>query len=67
MGFNFTVTDMSGNLIGTIKKANKWRDVFIGGLFDFKDTYALKIEDPNVDRRLLLGFVISIDNTLHDK
>lgn len=66
MGFDFTVTDMSGKLIGTIKKADKWRDVFLKGLFDFKDTYALKIEDPTVDRRLLLGFVIAIDNTLHD-
>lgn len=66
MGFNFTVTDPEGNLIGTIKKADRWKDVFLGGIFDMKDTYALKIEDPNVDRRLLLGFVIAIDNTLHD-
>lgn len=67
MGFNFTVSDMNENLIATIKKADKWRDVFLGGLMDMKDTYALKIEDPDVDRRLLLGFVIAIDNTLHDK
>ena len=66
MGFNFQVTDMSGKLLGTINKADKWRDIFLGGMFDFKDTYALKIEDPNVDRRQLLGFVIAIDNTLHD-
>jgi uncharacterized protein YxjI len=67
MGFNFNVNDMNGKLLGTINKADKWRDIFLGGVFDFKDTYALKIEDPNVDRRLLLGFVIAIDNTLHDK
>lgn len=66
MGFNFNVNDMNGKLLGTINKADKWRDIFLGGVFDFKDTYALKIEDPNVDRRLLLGFVIAIDNTLHD-
>ncbi|MHA1338457.1 MAG: LURP-one-related family protein [Promethearchaeota archaeon] len=66
MGFDFTITDMNGKLIGTIKKADRWRDVFLGGIFDFADTYALKVEDPNVDRRLLLGFVIAIDNTLHD-
>jgi uncharacterized protein YxjI len=66
MGFNFTVTDMSGKLLATINKADKWRDIFLKGLFDFKDTYALKIEDPDVDRRNLLGFVIAIDNTLHD-
>ncbi len=66
MGFNFQVTDMNGKLLGTINKADKWRDIFLGGMFDFKDTYALKIEDPDVDRRQLLGFVIAIDNTLHD-
>ncbi|MHA1821773.1 MAG: LURP-one-related family protein [Promethearchaeota archaeon] len=65
-GFSFTVTDMQGNLLATIEKADKWRDIFLGGVFDFKDTYAVRIENPNVDRRLLLGFVIAIDNTLHD-
>lgn len=66
MGWDFTVYDNAGKLIGTINKTDRWRDVFLGGIFDFKDTYALKIEDPSVDRRLLLGFVIAIDNTLHD-
>ncbi len=67
MRFSFTVKDMKGNLIATIDKADKWRDIFIGNLFDFSDTYIVKIENPFVDRRLLLGFVIAIDNTFHDK
>jgi len=67
MGWDFIVTDGTGKLIGTIKKADRWKDVFLKGLLDFSDTYALKVEDPNVDRRLLLGFVIAIDNTLHDR
>ena len=67
MGFSFRVTDMSGKLIAEIEKADRWRDIFLGGLLDFKDTYALRIHDNEVDRRILLGFVLSIDNVLHDK
>ena len=67
MGWSFKITDMSGNLIAEIEKADRWRDVFLGGLFDFKDTYALRILDNQTDRRILLGFVLSIDNVLHDK
>jgi len=67
MGWSFKVTDMSGNLIAEIEKADRWRDIFLGGLFDFKDTYALRILDNTTDRRILLGFVLSIDNVLHDK
>ncbi len=67
MGWSYKVTDMSGNLIAEIEKADKWRDIFLGGLFDFKDTYALRILDNVTDRRILLGFVLSIDNVLHDR
>ncbi|MFX1532185.1 MAG: LURP-one-related family protein [Promethearchaeota archaeon] len=66
MGWSYKVTDMSGKLIAEIEKADKWRDVFLGGLLDFKDTYALRILDNETDRRILLGFVLSIDNVLHD-
>ena len=67
MGWSFQVTDCStGKLVAEIEKADRWRDVFLRGLFDFKDTYALKIHDNQTDRRILLGFVLSIDNTLHD-
>ncbi|MFX1325821.1 MAG: LURP-one-related family protein, partial [Promethearchaeota archaeon] len=66
MGWSYKVTDMSGNLIAEIEKADRWRDVFLGGILDFKDTYALRILDNQTDRRILLGFVLSIDNVLHD-
>ncbi|TKJ23361.1 MAG: hypothetical protein CEE43_04285 [Promethearchaeota archaeon Loki_b32] len=67
MGFQFKVYDVTtGNVIAEIEKADRWRDLFLGGLLDFKDTYALRILDNETDRRILLGFVLSIDNVLHD-
>ena len=68
MGFSFKVYDgTTGDVVAEIEKADKWRDIFLGGMFDFKDTYALKILDNKTDRRILLGFVLSIDNILHDQ
>ena len=68
MGFSFKVRDLSTNkIVAEIEKADRWRDIFLGGLFDFKDTYALRILDRETDRRILLGFVISIDNQMHDR
>lgn len=67
-GFSFKVKDIStGKIIAEIEKADKWRDYFLGGMFDFKDTYALKILDHETDRRILVGFVLSIDNVMHDQ
>ena len=67
MGWSYKVYDVStGKTIAEIEKADKWRDIFLGGLLDFKDTYALRILDNETDRRILLGFVLSIDNILHD-
>ena len=67
MGFSFKVKDLStGKVVAEIEKADRWRDVFLGGLYDFKDTYALRILDNETDRRILLGFTLSIDNVLHD-
>jgi len=67
MGFSFKIKDLStGKIVAEIEKADKWRDIFLGGIFDFKDTYALRILDNETDRRILLGFVLSIDNVLHD-
>ena len=67
-GFSFKVKDIStGKIIAEIEKADRWRDYFLGGLFDYKDTYALKILDNETDRRILLGFVLSIDNVMHDQ
>ncbi|MFX1312310.1 MAG: LURP-one-related family protein [Promethearchaeota archaeon] len=68
MGFSFKIYDVtSGNVVAEIEKADRWRDLFLGGLFDFKDTYALRILDNVTDRRILVGFVLSIDNVLHDR
>jgi len=51
-------------LVGRLK--SRWRDVFLGGIFDFADNYALRILDNETDRRILVGFVLSIDNVMHD-
>jgi uncharacterized protein YxjI len=68
MGWSFKVYDVTtGNVVAEIEKADRWRDLFLGGLLDFKDTYALRILDNETDRRILLGFVLSIDNVLHDR
>ncbi|MBD3340705.1 MAG: zinc-ribbon domain-containing protein [Candidatus Lokiarchaeota archaeon] len=68
MGFSFKVKDLSsGEIIAEIEKADRWRDIFLGGMFDFKDTYALRIHDNTTDRRILVGFVLSIDNVMHDQ
>ncbi|MFX1393416.1 MAG: LURP-one-related family protein [Promethearchaeota archaeon] len=67
MGFSFKVRDLStGKIIAEIEKTDRWRDIFLGGMFDFKDTYALRILDKETDRRILLAFIISIDNQMHD-
>ena len=67
MGWSFKIREISsGKIVAEIEKADRWRDVFLGGLFDFQDTYALKILDNETDRRILVGFVLSIDNVLHD-
>ncbi len=66
-GWSFRISDCStGKVIAEIEKIDRWRDVFLGGIFDFKDTYALKILDNETDRRILLGFVLSVDNVMHD-
>ncbi|MFX1302233.1 MAG: LURP-one-related/scramblase family protein [Promethearchaeota archaeon] len=66
-GFSFKVYEVAtGKIVAEIEKADRWRDFFLGGVFDFKDTYALKILDNETDRRILVGFVLSIDNVLHD-
>ena len=70
MGFDFKIfkgkSKDDNDLVAEIHKADRWRDIFIGGAFDFSDTYAVKVIDSSIDRKLLLGFVIAIDNVLHD-
>lgn len=66
-GWSFKIYDLTtGKLVAEIEKADRWRDVFLGGIFDFADRYALRILDNETDRRILLGFVLSIDNVMHD-
>ena len=66
-GWSFKIYDLTTEkLVAEIEKADRWRDVFLGGIFDFADNYALKILDNETDRRILLGFVLSIDNVMHD-
>ena len=68
MGWSLKVTDCStGKIIAEIEKSDRWRDIFLGGIFDFNDTYTLKILDNDTDRRILVGFVLSIDNIMHDQ
>ena len=55
-----------GKKVAEIRKADRWRDVFLDGLFDFSDSYAIHILDPNVDRLALIAFAIAIDNSFHD-
>jgi len=66
-GWSFKIYDLTtGKLVAEIEKADRWRDVFLGGIFDYADKYALRILDNETDRRILLGFVLSIDNVMHD-
>jgi len=66
-GWSFKIYDLTtGKLVAEIEKADRWRDVFLGGIFDFADRYALRILDNETDRRILVGFVLSIDNVMHD-
>lgn len=67
LGWSFKVFDIStGKLVAEIEKADRWRDIFLGGIFDYADRYALRILDNETDRRILVGFVLSIDNVMHD-
>jgi uncharacterized protein YxjI len=67
LGKDFKIKDLKGNLKAKIGKSDFFKDLVLGGMFDFSDTYAVQILDPEYDRRLLLGFVIAIDNSVHDK
>jgi uncharacterized protein YxjI len=68
LGKDFKIKDRQGNLVAQVGKSDFFGDLLLGGsLFDFSDTYAVKIMDENYDKRLLLGFVVAIDNSVHDK
>ncbi|MFQ6123164.1 MAG: LURP-one-related family protein [Candidatus Heimdallarchaeota archaeon] len=67
MGFHFTIQDQKGNLVAEVEKADKWRDFFLNGIFDYGDSYGIHIKDPQVDRLLIVGLTIAIDNICHDQ
>ncbi len=67
LGRDFKIKDSKGNLKSKVGKSDFFKDLVFGGVFDFSDTYAVQILDPEYDKRLLLGFVIAIDNSVHDK
>jgi uncharacterized protein YxjI len=67
LGRDFKVKDLRGDLKAKIGKSDFFKDLVLGGaLFDFSDTYAVQILDAEYDKRMLLGFVIAIDNSVHD-
>ena len=66
-GFDFEVFQGKGkDVVAEIHKLDKWKDTFFTGKFDRKDSYGVKVHDAGIDRRLLIGLVITIDNVLHD-
>lgn len=67
LGKSFEIKDMEGRLKAKVGKSDFFKDLILDGLFDFSDTYAVKVMDSDYDKRLLLGFVIAIDNSVHDK
>jgi uncharacterized protein YxjI len=68
LGRDFKIKDAQGQLVAQVGKSDFFRDLLLGGsLFDFSDTYAIKLFNENYDKRLLLGFVVAIDNSVHDQ
>lgn len=67
LGRDFKIKDSKGNMKVKVGKSDFFKDLVFGGIFDYSDTYAVQILDPEYDKRLLLGFVIAIDNSVHDK
>ena len=67
-GFDFEVFQGKGkDVVAEIHMLDKWKNSFFTGVFDRKDSCGVKVHDAGVDRRLLIGLVIPIDNMLHDK
>ncbi|GAB4314366.1 MAG: hypothetical protein Kow0069_15760 [Promethearchaeota archaeon] len=65
--WDFRIHDAAdGHVVAEVHKLDRWQDVFLGGAFDFSDQYAVRVVDPGVDRRLVVGMALAIDNSLHD-
>ncbi len=70
MRWDFVILDASGTEVAKVNKLDKWGDVFFTrGILNFKDRYALRINENavgKVDARQLVGFVIAIDKIFND-
>ncbi len=68
MKWNFEITDSKdkNTVLAVIKKADKWRDVFMKS-FNFKDRYVVNVQSTATDRLMLLAYAVIIDNVYHDK
>jgi len=66
MRWNFRIQDPKKKLVAEIEKADKWRDIFLGGIFDFTDKFAVRIYG-DIDRLMVLGFALGIDDAYHDQ
>jgi len=67
LGKDFTIKNVKGRIVAQIGKSDFFKDLMLGGVFNYSDTYAVKILDPNYDKKIVLGFVLAIDNSVHDK
>tara|TARA_B100001167_G_C16738171_1_gene289623 strand:+ start:279 stop:860 length:582 start_codon:yes stop_codon:yes gene_type:complete len=62
-GWNFKII-ANGKEIAEVKKLDKYRDLVFTGIFDRTDTHTIHIIDKDFNRRILLGFVMSIERSL---
>jgi len=67
LGKDFKIKNVKGGLVAQVGKSDFFKDMMLGGVFNYSDTYAVKILDPNYDKKIVLGFVLAIDNSVHDK
>ncbi len=68
MGRSYKIIDITiGKIIAEIERADTWKEIILGSTSDYRETYVLKIYESQTDRCILLGFVLSIDNVLHDE
>ena len=66
MRWKFRIEDPKKKLVAEIEKADKWRDIFLGGVFDFSDKFAIRIYG-DIERLFVLGFALGIDDAYHDQ
>ncbi|HMF34499.1 MAG TPA: hypothetical protein VKK79_23960, partial [Candidatus Lokiarchaeia archaeon] len=68
MRYDFVIYNMDGKTVAEINMLTRWKEFFAGGtIFDFSELYAIRVLDKSVDRRLILGFCMAIDNVFHDQ